>query len=310
MTTDLVPVALLRTTSYRRPLLKAAVDQICRQLPFACSRGSRVLLKPNLVTGRGHDGLACTHPELVAAAAEWFLDQGAVVRIGDSPAFGTARGVMAACGIRAAVAGLPVKLVNFGRWESVGLASGPVVRLAREARECDMLINLPKLKAHGQMLVTLAVKNYFGTVVGWRKPYLHMRWGAGEGDRFAALIVDLLAVLPVSLSLVDGITAMHRTGPVLGEPFPLGLLAGAANPVAADTALLLTLGLEPAASPLWRECSRRRLPGSRPRELSFPLLAPEEVAAVGFEVPPHLAPVRFHPGQMLGSSLRRLIARR
>jgi uncharacterized protein (DUF362 family) len=299
-------VALLRLASYDRPLLREAVASLCAHLPFACSPGSRVLLKPNLVTARGHNGLACTHPELVAVVAEWFLDHGAAVAIGDSPAFGTARGVMAACGIRAAVAGLPVKLVDFDRWEPVRLASGPVVQLAREALECDLLINLPKLKAHGQMLVSLAVKNHFGAVAGWRKPYLHMRWGGGAGERFAALIVDLLQVLPAGLSLVDGITAMHRAGPVLGEPFPLGLLAGAVNPVAADTALLLALGIEPAASPIWRECARRGLPGSLAQELAFPLLAPAEAAAAGFEVPPHLAPVRFHAGQVLRSSFRRL----
>ncbi|MEJ2033927.1 MAG: hypothetical protein P8Y63_13030, partial [Deltaproteobacteria bacterium] len=65
MTTGLSPVALLRAASYSRPLLKEAVADICRGLSFACPRGSRVLLKPNLVTAHGHDGLACTHPELI-----------------------------------------------------------------------------------------------------------------------------------------------------------------------------------------------------------------------------------------------------
>jgi uncharacterized protein (DUF362 family) len=303
------PVALLGFEAYHRSRLKEAVEQICRHFDFRCPRGSKVLLKPNLVTARGHNGLACTHPELVAATAEWFLDQGAAVRIGDSPAFGTARGVMAACGIQAAVAGLPVTLVNFNRGEPVRLASGPQTTIAGEALACDFLVNLPKIKAHGQMLVSLAVKNFFGTVLGWRKPYLHMWCGGGDGGGFAALLVDLLGVLPAGISLADGITAMHRDGPVQGEPFALGLLAGAVNPVAADTALLLALATDPASSPVWRECRRRELPGSVPEDLAFPFLCPESFDGTGFELPSQLAPVRFQPGRLLRSGMRKLTSR-
>jgi uncharacterized protein (DUF362 family) len=309
MAADSFPVALLRLETYHRPRLKDTVERICRRLDFRCPRGSKVLLKPNLVTARGHSGIACTHPELVAATAEWFLDQGAAVRIGDSPAFGTARGVMAACGIQAAVAGLPVTLVNFNRGESVRLASGPQTTVAVEALSCDLLVNLPKIKAHGQMLVSLAVKNYFGTVLGWRKPYLHMRCGGGDGGGFAALLVDLLGVLPAGISLADGIMAMHRDGPVQGEPFALGLLAGAVNPVAADTALLLALAMDPASSPVWRECRRRELPGSVPEELAFLFLSPEAFDGGSFELPLQLAPVRFQPGRLLRSGIKKLAAR-
>jgi uncharacterized protein (DUF362 family) len=309
MSADSHPVALLRLEAYHRPRLKEAVERICRQLDFRCPRGSKVLLKPNLVTARGHNGLACTHPELVAAVAEWFLDQGAAVRIGDSPAFGSACGVMAACGIKAAVAGLPVTLVNFSGGEAVRLASGPQTTIAREALACDFLVNLPKIKAHGQMLVSLVVKNYFGTVLGWRKPYLHMRCGGGDGVAFAAMLVDLLGVLPTGISLVDGITAMHRTGPVQGEPYALGLLAGAVNPVAAETALLLALAMDPTVSPLWRECRRRELPGSVPEQLVFPFLVPEAFDGAGFELPLQLAPVRFQAGRLLRSGIRKIAAR-
>ena len=46
---------------------------------------------------------------------------------------------------------------------------------------------------------------------------------------------------------------MHRHGPTNGEPYPLGLLAAAANPVALDTAVFTLLGLSPGQVPLWRE---------------------------------------------------------
>ena len=163
-------VALTKCWQYQRPEIVKIIDNICTALHFRMSAGTRVLLKPNLLSGRSSDHLACTHAEFTAAVAEWFVDQGAVVEIGDSPALGTAQGVMRTTGINGALAGLPVKQVNFDQMIPVRLAGGVKVNIARAAMECDLLINLPKVKAHSQLFMTLAVKNYFGTVVGFQKP--------------------------------------------------------------------------------------------------------------------------------------------
>ena len=301
-------VGLAPCRQYDRRLLKGRVEVLCNALGFRVSPGSRVLLKPNLVTAVRNKGLACTHPEVVAAVAEWFLDQGATVRVGDSPAFGTALGVMAACGISAALKGLPVTMINFEAAQPVRLASGLSVGVARAVAECDLLVNLPKIKAHGQLYLSLAVKNYFGVVVGFRKPWLHARYGDID-NRFEAMLVDLLAVLPGGITLADGVVAMHCDGPVAGKPFPLQLLAAGLNPVALDTALLAVLGLPHEASPVWRECRRRKLAGSTLNELSFPLARPEEVAAQGFQAPSCLRPVSFHPWRLLRGAIKRVLAR-
>ncbi len=301
-------VGLAPCCQYDRQVLKERVDALCNVLDLRVSPGSRVLLKPNLVTAVGNKGLACTHSEVVAAVAEWFLDQGARVRVGDSPAFGTALGVMAACGISAALKGLPVTMINFDNPQPVRLASGLSVGIARAVGECDLLVNLPKIKAHGQLYLSLAVKNYFGTVVGFRKPWLHARYGDID-NRFEGMLVDLLAVLPGGITLADGVVAMHVDGPVAGQPFPLHLLAGGLNPVALDTALMAVLGLPSEESPVWRECLRRNLVGSTPLELSFPLARPEEVAVQGFQPPVHLKPVSFHPWRLLRGAIKRVLTR-
>jgi len=248
-----LPVGLIACRQYERRLLKEGIEQIAAALFFRLPAGARVVLKPNLISGRGHDGLACTHPQLCAAIAEWCLDQGARVTIGDSPAFGRATGVMAACGYDAAFAGLPVQRVDFSQVRPVTLASGLRVGIAAQALECDLLINLPRLKAHGQLLLTMGVKNYFGCVVGFRKPWLHAMLGDAD-HRFAGLLLDLLAVLPAGMTFLDGVVAMHVNGPLAkGQPFALGLLAGARNPVALDTALYTLLAVRPEQSPLWSE---------------------------------------------------------
>lgn len=300
-------VGMLHCRDYCRQEIKEAMDRICLTQPFHVRSGDKVLLKPNLVSGQRRDGLACTHPEFVAAAAEYFLDHGAMVLIGDSPAFGTARSVMKSCRITDALQGLPVRQVGFGRTRPVRLAGSVSAGIAAAALECDVLVNLPKIKTHGQLLLSLAIKNYFGTVAGMTKPWWHLRYGAHE-KRFAALLVDLLAILPNGVTLADGVAAMHVDGPMNGRYFPLGLVAGSINPVALDTALLTTLGVECGRSLLWRECFERRLAGVQADSLVYPLLSPPEIGVRGFMAPKHLRPVSFNPFRMLISGVKRLVA--
>ena len=300
-------VALLKCSGYRTREIVEKIDQLCDAAGFKVSSGTRVLLKPNLLSGRSDDHLACTHPVFVAAAAEWFVAQGAKVAIGDSPAFGTAKGVMRVTGIEKAVEGLPLERINFDQTIRVRLSEKLTVDLARAALECDMLINLPRVKAHSQLYMTLAIKNYFGTVAGFQKPCWHLRFGSHAGQ-FASHLVDLLTVLPTGITLLDGIVAMHVTGPVSGQPYPLGIIAGAVNPVALDTAILKVLGLDPAQSALWQECAKRGLAGTDPCLLDYPLKKPEEFLVRDFKAPKNLKPVSFNPFRMLVSACRRYAA--
>jgi uncharacterized protein (DUF362 family) len=301
-------VALLGCSGYEPGELAGKIDQLCGALDFRVNPGSRVLLKPNLLTGRSVGHLACTHPVFVAAVAKWFVDQGAKVSIGDSPAFGTARGVMRVTGIEDAVAGLPVACINFDQSVTVRLAGGVTVEMARAALECDVLVNLPRVKTHVQLFITLAVKNYFGTVVGFQKPLWHLRYG-NHAEQFSSHLVDLLQVLPNGLSLLDGVVVMEGNGPISGRPFPLGLVAGAVNPVALDTALLQILSLNHRQSPVWQACASRNLAGTDPDMLDYPLSHPAEFPGNNFTVPTVLKPISFNPVRMLVSACRRFGAR-
>lgn len=308
MLIDSSSVALLHCKQYRQQEITEAVAQFCGALQFNVTAGTRVLLKPNLLSGRSSEHLACTHPEFVAAVAQWFVDQGAQVLMGDSPAFGTAQGVMRNTGIEKALGKLPVELINFDRSSRITLSGGVKVKVARAALECDMLINIPRVKAHGQFYVTLAVKNYFGTVVGFQKPVWHLRYGVQE-DRFASHLLDLLEVLPAGMTIIDGIVAMHGTGPLSGEPLSLGLIGGALNPVALDSALLRILRLDFEKSVLWQECAKRGLVGADPNRLDFPLLKPADFTASGFRAPAFLKPVSFNPLRMVASGCKRFAAK-
>lgn len=263
------------------------------------------MLKPNLISGFC-GVLACTHREFIAGVAAWFLDQGAKVRIGDSPAFGRARSVCERQGITEALAGMNVKQVDFSASVGKKLTGGLTVQIAREVLECDFFVNLPKVKAHNQMYITLAVKNIFGIIKGVNKAVLHMTHGSSH-EQFSEIILDLLDLLPPSLHLADGINAMHISGPLDGELFQLNCIAGSTCPVAMDTALLELLSLEKSKSPLWVAANRRKMVGSDIKNLNFPILSPADFRAEKFVAPQSLNGIRFNPVGFLGGLVKRIM---
>ncbi len=302
-------VALTPCPEYTEQLLADAVERVMgavEQVPnLHCST---VLLKPNLITAR-YGPLPCTEPAFIAAVARWFTDQGARVAIGDSPAFGTAASALGMLGVTAELAALGVRVTNFSQARKVSLAGTATAVIANEVLDCDLLVNLPRVKAHAQTRVTLAVKNYFGSLVGLHKPWWHMAYG-GKCGTFSDRLVQILDVLADSITLVDGITAMHGTGPIRGEAYPLRLVGASANPVAVDCSLLQVLGVDAAESPLMQACTAAGHVGTTAEQLSFPLSAPWEVQVTDFQIPDTLNPIRFNPFVFVRSSLKRFLLSR
>lgn len=266
-----------------------------------------VLLKPNLIATR-YGPLPCTESAFMLAVARWFVDHGARVTIGDSPAFGTAETALRKLGVARGLAALGVRIDNFSEVRNVPLPCGARAGVAAAAMDCDLLVNLPRVKAHAQTRVTLAVKNCFGCLAGLRKPWWHMAYG-GAGNGFCDRLVQLLDVLADSLTLTDAVTAMHETGPLHGRPYDLGLIAASQNPVAMDRALLDILGVSPQLSPIMLACRQAGLAGSRLEDIFFSLQKPDQFRAVDFRVPDQLAPIRFDLLRFMRNMVRRAMRR-
>ncbi|MCL7489679.1 MAG: DUF362 domain-containing protein [Desulfobulbaceae bacterium] len=299
-------VLLAKSPAYREIDLLNCFDRLLiPALPPSVLNASQVLLKPNLISAR-MGKLPCTEGKFILAAAKWFLEHNARVSVGDSPAFGTAESVLRKIGIDDELRRLSVSIADFSRVRTVTLPSGLRAGMAAAALDCDLLVNVPRVKAHAQFRVTLGVKNLFGCLVGMRKPLWHMVHGGSKGG-FADHLVEFLTVLPSGVTLVDGITTMHRTGPMGGQSFPLGIAACSSNPVAVDRALLAVLGIEPEMSPLMQSCSAMGVNGTELAGLEFPLLRPADLAVDSFVVPGALHPVRFRPSRFILGTLRRAL---
>ncbi len=284
---------VLLPAEYDDSALKASVSEVLDRLgPVGIAPGAKVLIKPNFLAPAKPERAVTTHPMVLRAVVEYVLQRGALPLVADSPGMGTFERLLREGGYSQALNGLDVKLRPFK--ESVLVDIGEPfgrIAIAREAVEADAVINLPKLKTHAMMMLTLGVKNLFGCVVGLTKVQWHMRSGVNR-HLFARLLVQIYRAVNPAVTLVDGILGMEGQGPGRsGTPRRLGVLVAGASAPAVDMAVCRLLQVPADELPTHRAAA----------ELG---LAPREVTISGDFQPvrdfklPVLGPLTFGPRRM------------
>ncbi len=237
----------IRKAEYDYKILKPVFFEIMdRTAEDMIQKNSRVVIKPNLLAPASPDKAIVTHPLIIKAAVEYVLDKGARPVISDSPAIGSFEKIIKESGIRDALEGLNVEYTEFRTSLSVDVGKPfNEIEIAADAVNADFLINLPKLKTHAQMLLTLGIKNLFGCIVGMKKPEWHFRTGV-DRDMFARLLVKIYQAVNPDITIMDGILAMQGEGPGKGgEPRHIGVLLGSRDTFAVDMAVCKMLGISP-----------------------------------------------------------------
>lgn len=220
--------------------------------PAGCAEttGGYTLLKPNMLATASPGHPSVTHHAVFEAVARALSRDGRRILYGDSPALHSTQMVARATGIESAAERAGVQVVSFREGERVVYEDGrqnKVFPIARACLEATSIVNIAKLKTHGFMVMTGAVKNIFGCVGGLDKARFHAK--LEDPRRFARMVVDLYRFLAPPLCVVDAVEAMEGNGPRNGVAFPLGVVLVATDPVAADTVGARLLGIDPAAVP-------------------------------------------------------------
>ncbi len=278
-------LVIVRQATYEHAVLRPLINGMMEAMGGAAlPRGSRVLIKPNLLSPATPDQGILTHPAIIRIVAEYLLEKGAKPLVADSPAIGSFEKILQMNGIRDALRGLDVECRPFRNSVNIDIG-GPfgAIAIAEDAIQAEAIINLAKLKTHSQMLLTLAVKNLFGCIVGYRKPEWHMRAGV-DRQMFARLLVRLARTLRPSFNILDGIVALEGEGPGRGGvPKTLGVLMAGQDPFAVDLAVCRMLGLDPGKVPILKASAEMEAPPGEPeidgclpevRDFRLPRLTP------------------------------------
>lgn len=233
-------VAVVRCKTYNveavKPALEEAVNAV-NGLDFVKS-GMKIIIKPNLVSFKKPDAAATTHPALLEALVEMLLARGAGVTIGDSPggphSLPLLNRVYAATGMDR-VEKLGAKLNRNMNEKTVDFPEGKVLKnftYTEYLDEADAIIDFCKLKSHGMLGMSAAVKNLFGTIPGLKKPEVHYKF---QNDaEFADMLVDLNEYFKPRLAICDAVVGMEGNGPTAGTPRQIGAIIASKSTYYAD----------------------------------------------------------------------------
>lgn len=264
-------VFLKQQNTYEVENLIDAVDAMFTAFGFysKITPGKRVLLKPNLIMRSAPEDAMITHPNLVAAVAVCVQKHGGEVLVAESgggvynPA--VMKAVFRGCGYTAAAEKYGFDLYTECRFGTVELPDGKRCNslevIEPYIRPHDALvIDMAKLKTHGMLGYSGAVKNLFGVVPGLMKPELHCRYP--EKEQFAEMIVDLCEYVRPDFSIIDGIEAMQGDGPTGGERRFVGVLLGSDNPYDIDLVGTGIINIDPMDMAIQKNAHDRGLCGA------------------------------------------------
>ncbi|MBW2193259.1 MAG: DUF362 domain-containing protein [Deltaproteobacteria bacterium] len=249
-------VVLIRCDTYGDDAVKTAVERGIYLLggpeKFA-KKGEKILLKPNLLVGDPPEKCVTTHPAVFKAVAECFLDTGADITYGDSPAMGSPKSAAKKSGILAIAEKLNIGLADFTSGEEIFFKDGIQNKkfvISKGVLDSDGIISLPKLKTHGLERLTGSVKNQFGCIPGMRKGEYHVK--LPDANDFAKMLVDLNRFVNPRLYVMDGIRAMEGNGPRGGAPVNMNILLFSTDPIALDATVCRLIDLNPEYMPTTR----------------------------------------------------------
>ena len=198
-------------------------------------KGTKVVIKANLVSAMSPDKNATTNPVLLKSLTSYLLSKECSVTIGDSPG-----GIYNKVYLNGIYKATKMNETGAHLNDDFGVKSttyndAKVLKTfdyTSYIDDADIKINFSKLKTHGMMGMSCAVKNLFGLIPGTTKPEYHYRFPNKE--LFANMLIDLNEYFKFDLNIVDAIYGMEGNGPTMGDSRFVGLVLASERPYALD----------------------------------------------------------------------------
>jgi ferredoxin len=128
-----------------------------------------------------------------------------------------------------------------------------------------LIISMPRFKSSSYQFLTGAVKNLYGVIPGTQKMRIHREFP--EREDFAGMLLDLAALLPPRIAVIDGGLVMEGNGPIHGDIRREDIYIVSNSIFAADYAMALMMGYDPDLVPTVRLSRERGL--MIPEEIEF-----------------------------------------
>jgi len=288
-------VALLKCTEYEVDVLEKKLregfellggDAYLRKL---IPEGSKVLLKPNMLSVEQAGSPVVTHYAVFEAVIRIVREYSKDITFGDSPGFGDSRKAAEKSGLMEVANRYDVKFDPFTDTMHVKLDNSILCKswdVARAPYEADVIITLPKLKTHAMAYFTGAVKNQFGCISGTQKAGWHTRMP--DARNFCKMLLDLNTLVGTNFAILDGITAMQGNGPKNGEPYKMDTIIMGECMSAVDSVAVRLIGYDdPLKTPTLKEVYDNKWGAVLPDEIEVLGESMESMKAKNFKLARH-----------------------
>ncbi|MBM4314187.1 MAG: DUF362 domain-containing protein [Deltaproteobacteria bacterium] len=203
-------------------------------------KGKDVVVKVNALRSCNPDREAIvTHPALVKAVIDTLVTMGpGRIVVGDSvgtESYGRSRTVFDATGLSEAAGphyrnlSLNLKVVD------VEKPFKRKVAVLKDVLDADVYISLAKMKTHGMTMLSGAVKNNYGLLVGAQKSWYHFH--SENPEAFAEILIEMYKLRKPDLVIMDGILAMEGYGPCSPEVRWANKVLASTDAVALDSVM-------------------------------------------------------------------------
>jgi|GEM_PF-104177 len=303
-------VSIVRCENYGRDKVFAAVDQTFAffgGIHSVLKKGTRVLVKPNFIRESDPEDCTITHPMLIEAVARRVLEAGATPIIGDSPAFGSISKIARRAGIDRFAEEHGVEIIELDSPRRVKTRCGTkpfTLTVSGRALDVDVIINIPKLKAHGQLLFTAGVKNMYGCVSGKRKAWRHFQ-SKDDIDWYAEMLLANYEAVKPAFTIVDAVMAMEKHGPSGGVPKQVSLIFGGIDCIALDRVIAEVIHAQSAQSPLLKSAKTHNIGEQNLNNIEI-LGESLTTASVPDFILPKLVPIGFNTYRVMKSIAKHL----
>ena len=225
-------------------VVKKAVEHV-DGIKSIVKKGDTVAIKPNVVTGELSGPGVTTDKRVVEALIRLSKEAGAgkVLIVEGAGYFTETSKALELSGYVALAEKYGVEIVDVDKSPVVELEVPDAllinkVEVSKAFMEADVRINVPVMKTHDQLKVTLGVKNLKGVLPRYMKRNFH-KIGVVKG------ILDLNKAVPVDLTVLDAIVAMEGLGPSFGPKVELNTIIASKDVYALDRIASKIMGFEP-----------------------------------------------------------------
>lgn len=200
---------------------------------FPSSRDAKVLLKPNLNSNMNALTGNTTDLRILSALIQFLKEKGYTnIVIGEGTNSGFYRnkiGVISRLKVDALAGyyGVKVKDLNYAEPYEIHFDRGVKAQVAKECVEADLFINLPKLKTHFEVGMSVCLKSLMGCLIGQEnKKKTH--------QNLSENILWINQSIKPHLHIVDALIAMEGLGPTRGTPVRMDTVIVGTDPYFID----------------------------------------------------------------------------